>query len=283
MLEIYYAGGTGGHFLLHLILLSNKHICSFVDYPVLNDAQFSDAFGNVFNKQWNILHHWKDTEFAVDNEATLKLRTSLYKQVQLNCFFNDATAFLKLHEHINSTTNTTISITPGALLHRELIKFKITREVVEDSREVTIKLWNVFYANIKDVEWPNIEFDSCNLLSWKIKNEIINEYLLGSRPRLYNKFNDIDLKLVYASYVKSHYCTTVNDNIIDSEIDAANRIGIAHELSKITTHNFSINDVVRTKGKNVCDALNIPHTQHHTSFVEKWVSLHPLHIRKLLV
>lgn len=283
MLEIYYAGGAGGHFLLHLILLSNKHICSFVDYPVLNDSQFPHIFNTVFNKQWNIQDRWKDTECDVDNNETLKLPTLRHKLVQLNCFFNDPVMFLNSQEHIETTANTTISITPSSSLHRELIKFKIRKNIPNDIRTVTINAWNKFYADIRDSKWPDIEFDSCNLLPWKIKNEIVNEYLLSdSQTRLYNKSNDVDLKLFYTKYIESRYCTTETGNIIASEIDASNRIGIATELSKITTHNFSIDDIVRTKGNNVCTALNIPHTHKHTAFVEQWVNLHPLHIRELL-
>lgn len=65
-----YFGGSGGFFLLHLLILSNKFFCA----PLNN-------FQQVFDKQWNITDPaaWKLLETWPDNHATSAAATDLHK------------------------------------------------------------------------------------------------------------------------------------------------------------------------------------------------------------
>jgi hypothetical protein len=68
--SVLYFGGSGGFFLLHLLMLSKKFFCS----PL-------EDFESVFHKQWTIQDpaRWKSSETWPNNAATAGAQTNLRK------------------------------------------------------------------------------------------------------------------------------------------------------------------------------------------------------------
>ena len=69
---LLYSGGSGGFFLLHLLLLSGKFYTSFFNDKSINDA---------IESQWNITNpdNWKHSETWPDNQATQRTTTDCHK------------------------------------------------------------------------------------------------------------------------------------------------------------------------------------------------------------
>jgi hypothetical protein len=72
-LNLFYIGGHGGFFFLHLLILSGKYACKF--YPDSGDAEYVDWFNNfkqtIYSKQWAPSNEWKQNESFPDNRSTL--------------------------------------------------------------------------------------------------------------------------------------------------------------------------------------------------------------------
>lgn len=68
--SIMYFGGSGGFFLLHMLMLSNKFFCE----PLTD-------FQAVFEKQWDIKNpsNWKLSETRPNNASTAAAQTNLNK------------------------------------------------------------------------------------------------------------------------------------------------------------------------------------------------------------
>lgn len=69
-ISVMYYGGSGGFFLLHLLMLSKRFFCSL-----------SEDFESVFRKQWvaEDLTNWKSRETWPNNTATVNTKTNLSK------------------------------------------------------------------------------------------------------------------------------------------------------------------------------------------------------------
>lgn len=72
-LNLFYVGGHGGFFLLHLLLLSRKYACVFFNEHHYGsfDSWFLNFKENIYPTQWNQTDEWKRNEVYPDNETTL--------------------------------------------------------------------------------------------------------------------------------------------------------------------------------------------------------------------
>jgi len=264
-------------------------MCFFADFSFKHERDFKGIFTNIFKKQWNIHNEWKNTEFIVNNTNTYNVSTNIYTPIHFECFFNDLTSFNNKKEHIIKTSNKTVSVYANSKLHKEMVKYKIPYTASQiNYHEIIPELWNKFYNDIKDGSWPNdVPYHKCNDLPREIKNDIITTHILprsnATRSVVGCCSVSIDLKIIYSAYVKSDYYINTQKSLIEQEIDLSNRFVINEKLSKVVNRTFDINEIVETKGLNVCQELNIPYFETHSMFVDKWVKLHPPHIQELLL
>jgi hypothetical protein len=71
-LNIFYMGGHGGFFFLHLLLLSEEYRCNFGDDSELPyDLWFKNFKEHIYTKQWEPSNEWKKNEVWPENELTL--------------------------------------------------------------------------------------------------------------------------------------------------------------------------------------------------------------------
>jgi hypothetical protein len=72
-LNLFYLGGHGGFFFLHLLLLSREYACMFFDdhYHDSYDSWFTNFKENIYKKQWGPSDEWKKNEIFPDSELTL--------------------------------------------------------------------------------------------------------------------------------------------------------------------------------------------------------------------
>jgi hypothetical protein len=71
-LNIFYVGGNGGFFLLHLLLLSQEYACE-LEQPKLGsfDSWFKHFKECIYPLQWDVNDGWKNNENWPDNMKTL--------------------------------------------------------------------------------------------------------------------------------------------------------------------------------------------------------------------
>jgi len=130
MIDLYYSGGSGGNFLLHLILLSKQHICSFNGYPPSTDDNFNEIFADVFNTQWDILENWKDSEIIPDNVV---VSSKIFTPISFTCLFCNIDKFVKVKPHILARSNTSISVYANPVLLDKLVRYKINTHNKHDA------------------------------------------------------------------------------------------------------------------------------------------------------
>jgi hypothetical protein len=71
-LNLFYIGGHGGFFLLHLLLLSKEYACMFFDdHHDSYDSWFSNFKENIYKKQWAPSDEWKKNERFPNSELTM--------------------------------------------------------------------------------------------------------------------------------------------------------------------------------------------------------------------
>lgn len=89
-LDIFYYGGTGGFYLLHQLLLTEKFYCNFGDE--------NKSFLDINDSQFNIseIKFWKNTEIWPDNDLTKTYQTSLRK---IYFYCNDCADWINAKEY----------------------------------------------------------------------------------------------------------------------------------------------------------------------------------------
>lgn len=112
---IFYAGGAGGFYILHMLLLSKEFDCSFEDNYTIED---------VFGMQWKPLSdmgNWKDIEIWPDNKATYSMDSNKRK-LYLYCYPSkeDIAQFngVKLFVYMDSFTQFKLMVSKKAGLFR---------------------------------------------------------------------------------------------------------------------------------------------------------------------
>lgn len=165
-LNLFYYGGSGGFFALHLILLTGQFECKF--------NQLDLDFGKVFESQWKIksMTNWKVTEFPPDNAKTLV--SDIQNKVYLTC--ND---FKKW------------SILPGKkiVLYTDidtqwyLAKNKKAFWFKESGYDSVVSIQT--YNKIKGDNWPSCEtYEQFMKLPELIYNECVNDFNFTWHPTL---------------------------------------------------------------------------------------------------
>jgi hypothetical protein len=267
MIGLYYPGGAFGHFLLHLILLGKKHGCVYKD---------SVPFAEVYAKQWDITGKWKNTEFEVDNNRINEV-TELIPVEMISVFENQN--YKDIVAHIKNANFPTYSTHLDEDLHEMMIRHKILNPSPA-SLDVNAE-WDSFYNRVKHRDWPNIPFVECNQLHDSVKNRIIGSWLFPKSSIINGASND--LQYLFAKRTEQQHFEQCYLDEVEKRLSLANRMKIAKEIYNAVDINIDLKDIIATQGQSVCEHFNIPHTNEHIALVKKWVQLHPLHIKEILL
>lgn len=253
-ISIFYYGGTGGFFALHLIMLSKYYNCVWK-----SDTQ---DWHKIFDQQWNIQSSelWKKQETWPDNELT---KTSTYPR--------------KIYFYINPTRE----IFDSAVGSRVVI---FTDRETQWAQEISKRCFHFCntnpteyadysftqaYNSIKSDNWPNIcRISDYHLLPDTIKDEIENIFNMGW-------IKSVDSVLDEA---KNNFLPGVMYQGID--IFRAYKDDI--DISQADV-NFTQQELVITRGKCLYDALHIPWEQQCANFTEHYLNLHPEKLKQRLI
>ena len=188
-INLAYSGGSGGCLLLHLLLLSGKFYCNFVNKTI----------PQVIAEQWNIKNpnFWKNHESWPDNKLTHDSVTNLNKIY----FYCNPEIELKVGEYSNYTV---MIYTDYDSQHR-LAKYKranwyfMTTGDYSDSHDISslTQGWVIHYNRIRDSTWPDcLQFKDVYNLPIHIQEEILSnphtdKYLATINPT--SLFNDCEV------------------------------------------------------------------------------------------
>jgi hypothetical protein len=249
-IKLFYFGGSGGFFCLHLLLLTNKYHCKF--------QGLDQNFENILQKQWNIsdVSKWKSYEHEPDNSATFK--SNLLNKVYFarNTIDNIAQYSGKLIVlYTDIETQWFLSRTKRAFWFMDFDDAKMIND---------INLNFVYcYSQVKADNWPECnsiqEFNS--LPDW-IKNECFEKFKFDQ----FWDFGDLSIDTQLNKHRNSMsilykgqkiYQPLMTDNII-------NQADIVVKLQ----------DLIKTNGEILFEQLGIKGNQRCTDFIKLWLSKH---------
>jgi hypothetical protein len=249
-LNLLYSGGSGGFFLLHLLLLSNEYACCFPTTASLSQ---------IIDHQWNISdpNNWKKTEIWPDNLQTANLSSNL-KKIYFYCNPNSCQVLdpslrnLVLYTDYDSQKKLAFYKKANWFVGTKNFNYRFF-----ELRNLE-KHWQTHYNNIKDQTWPK-----CSPLK-QFKNlpvEIQQELLNNPNTK---HFLNFDTKALHTCEFRGHL---VDKSIIDF-------------LQKAMTA-VRLQDIVNTQGKILVNLDLISEVSvAQTQFIEKWKSLHSAELLK---
>jgi hypothetical protein len=233
-INLFYSGGSGGFFCLHLLLLTEYFYCIFD-----NDKH---DFEEIFQNQWNIksIPTWKTSEIWPNNSATAK--SNITRKIYFTC---------NKERDWEQFPGTKIVLYTDIETQCFLAKTKRANWFVNR----TDKQFTETYNNIRGYNWPDCnsikEFDN---LPQHIKDECINNFYffpptdLKVNPMLNNSLYYNEDK-VYADLIK---------NQVFSRADIV----------------VKLQDLIKTKGEVLFNQLGIKGNSKSEEFVEQWLTKH---------
>jgi hypothetical protein len=248
--KLFYFGGSGGFFCLHLLLLTGIYNCKF-----RGDDQ---NFENIFKKQWNItdIKKWKSTETWPDNDATMT--SDLNNKIYYIC--NDY-EFLPNKYHGKTIVLYTDIETQCYLAMTKNAWLNCFKDQTNNS------LLN-YYKNVKAQEWPDMnnihEFKN---LPDKIKEECLNRWKFNELWPI----NDLTDQPVLSSYGVPYKNEKIFHKLVTERIfDQADIV-------------VKLQDLIKTNGDILFDRLGIKGNSRCKDFVELWLNKHtPEQLKYLL-
>jgi hypothetical protein len=251
-IKLFYFGGSGGYFCLHLLLLTNKYHCKF--------RGLDQNFENIFQKQWNIsdVSKWKLHEHEPDNSATFK--SNALNKVYFACSVID-----ELTPYSGKLIVLYTDIETQWYLSRTKQAYWFIGDFDDAKMINDINLNFVHcYSQVRADNWPECnsiqEFNS--LPDW-IKNECFEKFKFDqswdfddlSQEAQLNKHRE-SVSIVYKGQT-IHSPLVTDDNII-------NQADIVVKLQ----------DLIKTNGEILFEQLGIKGNQRCADFVKLWLSKH---------
>lgn len=249
-LGIFYYGGSGGFFALHLVLLSGIYKCVF-------NGEEQD-FETIFDRQWNIKHqqHWKQSETWPNNSLThqSEFKNKVFFFCNPSPLDFDNFDGIKLVVYTDFKTQFTLAKAKNAYIYNKGFKEKLN----EDFKK--------FYLAVKDPQWPTCStVEEFYFLPEHVQHECINDH--SGLMLDYSKYEmslekDMGLYLSNGMLVDKNLLTTIH--IDDADI--------------LTT----LQQLIKTEGKNLYKDLNLVYNKQCEDFTNHYVSLHTVDQQKLL-
>jgi hypothetical protein len=254
-LSLHYAGGSGGFIALHLILLTKKYFCSFLDTPFINEKNFDKNFAKIMDDHWNIssLNSWKLSEWQPVNENTEIASTSRNK------------IFFHCSNYICEHNAETILIYTDIKSQNSLAKLKKSYWYTAIPSPTHRLIWQNYYNSIKAEHWgedADLTVDFNSLPKYQ-QDEILAIMPAEPKPVRFARDEPVNLN---------------EDAILTNYIELDNGIRVLPAVAdfyKKADHKILLQDIINTKGKALTDSLNIEHNEEQVKLVNRWISLHP--------
>jgi len=237
MININYAGGSGGFLALWVVLLGSKYRCVFK-----SDTQ---DLNEIKHKQWNIedTSKWKSSEIWPDNELTEL--SDIDNKVFFYCDPTD--------KEWNNQKGLKIILYADIKLQLALAEYKNAFLYVDNESlnsvvdPVIIKNYN----NVKDKSWPDVTMlDELRQCPEHILTELKEEF-------------NID---VFADSVDFFDTTMWNGSKVWSDI------GKMLPDADVTVR---LVDLIQTNGSILLDKIGGQRNKDVDAFIQHWLSLHP--------
>lgn len=242
--NLFYSGGSGGFFCLHLLLLTGRFQCVFE-----GDEQ---DFEKIFQSQWAINSElWKSTETKPDNPKTLlaDFPNKIYRVCSnIDEWKKYPGKKILLYTDIDTqwflakTKNANWFVDEYNIVNRFNSEFKTT------------------YNNVKSDVWPE-----CNSIEdfKKLPNDIKHECIELFGFDQYWDFNKPDtIYSLLSARSKKYKEDYVYHSLVDEDMFSQAEIII------------KLQDLIKFKGETLFNQLGISGNDKTRKFVEQWLSLH---------
>lgn len=237
-INLFYSGGSGGFFCLHLLLLTDQCHC-----VLGNNVQ---TFEQVFQQHWNIsdISSWKDSEAWPDNVATQQ--SKITRKVYFTC--NNVHQWQRL-------PGKKIVLYTDIETQCALAKAKHAHWFIDRTDQQFADVYN----SIKGIDWPDCnsvaEFDT---LPQAIKDECVNRFYLFPQQEFKSStlVNPILNDAVYFGNDKV-YADLVNEKVF--------------EQADIVV---KLQDLINSNGDVLFSQLELTSNNRCKEFVTHWLSLH---------
>jgi hypothetical protein len=242
--NLFYTGGSGGFFCLHLLLLTGQYQCIF-------EGEEQD-FEQIFQKQWNIGPNlWKSSETKLNNPATAvsSFSNKIYR-VCGNVGEWQKYSGIKVVLYTDIETQWFLAKTKNANWF-----VNETNMIQQLDTEFAI-----VYNNIKGSDWPECSsISNFNKLPNFIKDECLNLFQFEK----YWDFNAADpiLSLLIARSAKYN-----NNNVHYKLVEKC-----IFDQADIVV---KLQDLIKTNGEILFSQLGITSNDRCTEFIQYWLSLH---------
>lgn len=244
---IYYYGGSGGFYALHLLLLGNYYKC------VMHGV--TQTLDDIIARQWRIsdIHEWKANETWPDNASTLA--SDFAHKVFFICNPEP--------EDLEKYPGTKIIIYTDTDTHWDFVRAKRCFLFYKKSDDIISGyLENEFltlYATVRGDDWPDVSnISDYHLLPTWIKDELKEKFRfeLDIRKLMMYPFNyrGIDIYEKYETILnisQEQYC-------------------------------FSLQELVQSRGQKLYQALELPYPDSCNKLTERYRNIHNAEMRKHL-
>jgi hypothetical protein len=251
-IHLFYYGGSGGFFGLHLLLLAGQHNCIF--------KHGTQDFDRIIKHHWNIqtIEEWKKSEIWPDNGLTRN--SKLVNKVYFTCNPTE--------DEFNSCKETKIVLYTDFDTQWNLAKSKNAFWFADGLTVRGIRdIWLATkYREIKSDTWPNCNtVDKFNNLPQHIKDECITVWKFDEFINM-DSFMNLFLDSQRVLYNKEYIFADLK-NVID--IDQADV-------------KVKLQDLIKTKGEILFEQLGIQGNEKTRNFVDMYVQLHTQEQQDLL-
>jgi hypothetical protein len=250
-IHINYVGGTGGFFVLWVILLGTDFKCIFN-----NKTQ---NLSDISNIHWDINPEiWKSSEVWPNNVATLN--SNIRKKLYFNCNI-DA-------EAVKKQQGTKISIYTDASTHYTLSRFKKAADFYKQTE--LNQMFTDTYNDIKKLTWPNVStINDHSKLHSGIKEEVDIALI-----KTYNKTAD-NIKTEISNFAPPPTKEIIKYN----EDDVFSDVGKILKQSDICV---KWQELIRSKGSSLLSELGYNTPTQCIDFINHYIKCHPKFIRELM-
>lgn len=243
-IHLFYYGGSGGFFCLHLLLLAGQHCCIF-------DNGTQD-FDRIIKDHWNIqkIKEWKNSEIWPNNRITKNsmLTNKVYFTVNPTADDFNLCNEKKIVLYTDFDTQWNLAKAKNAHWFMDGLTVFGIRDIWLAKR----------YSEIKSKTWPTCNtINEFNNLPQDIKEECLTSWKFDDFINIDN-FMDIFFKSQKVLY-ENEYVFSKLKNVID--IDQADI-------------KVKLQDLIRTKGEILFEQLGIKGNEKTRNFVDMYVQLH---------
>ena len=238
-INLSYHGGSGGFFVLHLLLLADHYKCKFVG----NEQEFD----NIFQYQWNILNQtdWKKQEIWPDNKATLASDFPNKVYFLCNPTSEDMASFpgRRIMLYTDIETQFTLSNAKKAYWFRDM-----DLKTHQNEHFVTL------YYKVKADNWPDVtSTEDFYTLPVNIQTECLKHCNFKSIIDL-NCFKELFKLSISKQYNNERIDSNINFNNVDIFI--------------------KLQDIIKTKGEAIYSPLGLSRSKVSNEFIDMYLNLH---------